>query len=66
MLNTYTFWSDAIKEYGTTNSDGKYSVAYGVLFDKTANTRAFFCCWPESTLRSTVPLQFNSFNKLKR
>ncbi|KAJ7472380.1 costars domain-containing protein, partial [Mycena galericulata] len=29
---------DAIKEYGTVNSDGRSSVAYGILFDKTANT----------------------------
>lgn len=41
MLNTsheIDILKDAIKEHGTTNSDGKYSVAYGVLFDKTANT----------------------------
>ncbi|KAF9064559.1 costars domain-containing protein, partial [Rhodocollybia butyracea] len=30
---------DAIKEYGSLDSEGKYSVAYGILFDKTANTR---------------------------
>ncbi|KAJ6544275.1 costars domain-containing protein [Mycena capillaripes] len=29
---------DAIKEYGTVNKDGRNSVAYGILFDKTANT----------------------------
>ncbi|KAJ7683581.1 costars domain-containing protein [Mycena rosella] len=29
---------DAIKEHGTVNSDGRTSVAYGILFDKTANT----------------------------
>ncbi|KAJ7719086.1 costars domain-containing protein [Mycena maculata] len=29
---------DAIKEYGAVNSDGRSSVAYGILFDKTANT----------------------------
>ncbi|KAF7331076.1 IPPc domain-containing protein [Mycena venus] len=29
---------DAIKEYGTVNSDGRSSCAYGILFDKTANT----------------------------
>ncbi|KAK7438902.1 hypothetical protein VKT23_017829 [Stygiomarasmius scandens] len=29
---------DAIKENGSKNSDGKYSVSYGILFDKTANT----------------------------
>ncbi|KAJ7901665.1 costars domain-containing protein [Mycena leptocephala] len=29
---------DAIKEYGTVNSDGHCSVSYGMLFDKTANT----------------------------
>jgi len=28
----------AISDYGTVNSEGKKSVAYGVLFDKTANT----------------------------
>ncbi|PPQ79481.1 hypothetical protein CVT26_015217, partial [Gymnopilus dilepis] len=28
----------AIKDYGAVNSDGRYSVAYGILFDKTANT----------------------------
>ncbi len=32
-------YSDAIKEYGSKNSDGKYSVTYGILFEKTANTR---------------------------
>ncbi|KAJ7062843.1 costars domain-containing protein [Mycena amicta] len=29
---------DAIVQYGSENSDGKSSVAYGILFDKTANT----------------------------
>ncbi|PPQ74265.1 hypothetical protein CVT24_001188 [Panaeolus cyanescens] len=29
---------NAIKDNGTTGSDGKKSVAYGILFDKTANT----------------------------
>ncbi|KAF5309186.1 hypothetical protein D9619_012741 [Psilocybe cf. subviscida] len=29
---------DAIKEFGTANAEGKTSVSYGVLFDKTANT----------------------------
>ncbi|KAH8827703.1 costars domain-containing protein [Flagelloscypha sp. PMI_526] len=29
---------DTIKENGSTNSDGKYSVSYGILFDKTQNT----------------------------
>ncbi|RDB20342.1 Costars family protein ABRACL [Hypsizygus marmoreus] len=29
---------DAIKEFGTSNADGKTSVSYGILFDKTANT----------------------------
>ncbi|KAF9031359.1 hypothetical protein BDZ89DRAFT_625923 [Hymenopellis radicata] len=29
---------DAIKEYGSKNGDGLYSVSYGVLFEKTANT----------------------------
>ncbi|KDR71025.1 hypothetical protein GALMADRAFT_254174 [Galerina marginata CBS 339.88] len=28
----------AIKDYGTVNADGNSSVAYGILFDKTANT----------------------------
>ncbi|KAF8905754.1 costars domain-containing protein [Gymnopilus junonius] len=28
----------AIKEYGIVNADGRSSVAYGILFDKTANT----------------------------
>lgn len=32
---------DAIKQYGTVGSDGKSSVAYGILFDKTANTRQY-------------------------
>lgn len=27
-----------IKEFGFENADGKTSVSYGVLFDKTANT----------------------------
>lgn len=30
---------EAIKDYGTVNADGNSSVAYGTLFDKTANTR---------------------------
>ncbi|KAJ3820110.1 costars domain-containing protein [Lentinula raphanica] len=30
--------SDAIKDYGTKDSQGRYTIAYGVLFDKTANT----------------------------
>ncbi|KIJ96469.1 hypothetical protein K443DRAFT_682322 [Laccaria amethystina LaAM-08-1] len=41
MLNTsheISILKDAIKEHGTTNPDGKFSIAYGVLFDKTANT----------------------------
>ena len=29
----------AIKEYGSVNAEGQTSVKYGVLFDKTANTR---------------------------
>ncbi|KAK0231594.1 costars domain-containing protein [Armillaria fumosa] len=29
---------DAIKEHGSLNTDGKSSVSYGILFDKTANT----------------------------
>jgi len=29
---------DAIKEFGSLNSDGRFSISYGVLFDKTANT----------------------------
>lgn len=33
--------TDAIKDNGSKNADGKSSVAYGVLFDKTANTRTF-------------------------
>jgi hypothetical protein len=36
MLTDYNL--DAIKESGTENADGKISVSYGVLFDKTANT----------------------------
>ena len=32
-------WLEAIKEYGETNINGHYSVSYGILFDKTANTR---------------------------
>ncbi|KAF9040822.1 costars domain-containing protein [Panaeolus papilionaceus] len=31
-------WSEAIKDYGSMGADGKISVAYGILFDKTANT----------------------------
>jgi hypothetical protein len=31
--------SDAIKDYGTLNGDGQSSVSYGILFDKTADTR---------------------------
>lgn len=30
---------DAIRSYGSKGDDGKFSCAYGVLFDKTANTR---------------------------
>ncbi|KAK0205821.1 costars domain-containing protein [Desarmillaria ectypa] len=29
---------EAIKEHGSLNPNGKSSVSYGVLFDKTANT----------------------------
>ncbi|KAG7097951.1 hypothetical protein E1B28_005262 [Marasmius oreades] len=29
---------DKIKEFGIRNSDEKYSVAYGILYEKTANT----------------------------
>ncbi|KAF8173826.1 costars domain-containing protein [Mycena galopus ATCC 62051] len=29
---------EAIKEHGTVNSDGQSSCAYGILFDKTANS----------------------------
>ncbi|KAK7053762.1 costars domain-containing protein [Favolaschia claudopus] len=29
---------DAIKEYGTVNSEGRSSCAYGILFDNTADT----------------------------
>jgi hypothetical protein len=32
---------EAIKTYGCQNSDGKYSIAYGILFDKTANICEF-------------------------
>ena len=38
-LATDHLTTEAIKDYGTVNSDGRYSVAYGILFDKTANTR---------------------------
>ncbi|KAJ7576722.1 costars domain-containing protein [Mycena floridula] len=41
MLNTeeeINILRDAIKEYGTVDADGKASCAYGILFDKTANT----------------------------
>ncbi|KAJ3759713.1 costars domain-containing protein, partial [Lentinula raphanica] len=33
-----TILKDAIKDYGTKDSQGRYSVAFGILFDKTANT----------------------------
>ncbi|KAJ3710846.1 costars domain-containing protein, partial [Lentinula raphanica] len=33
-----TILKDAIKDYGTKDSKGRYTIAYGVLFDKTANT----------------------------
>jgi len=38
---------EAIKEFGSVNSDGKKSISYGLLFDKTANTRLFktFHCY---------------------
>ena len=52
------FWPDAIKEYGTANSDGKYSVAYGVLFDKTANTRALLL------LLALINFTLNSFSTI--
>ncbi|KAF9460961.1 costars domain-containing protein [Collybia nuda] len=29
---------DAIKEFGSANAEGKTSVSYGVLFEKTANS----------------------------
>jgi len=31
-------WLEAIKDYGS-NKDGYYSVSYGILFDKTVDTR---------------------------
>ncbi|TFK64029.1 hypothetical protein BDN72DRAFT_963512 [Pluteus cervinus] len=40
MLNTATEiqqLKDAIKEHGTVDGNGNYSVSYGILFDKTAN-----------------------------
>jgi hypothetical protein len=30
--------TEAISDYGSVNSDGKKSVSYGILFDKTADT----------------------------
>ena len=34
------FELEAIKEHGTVNSDGTtYSISYGILFDKTQDTR---------------------------
>lgn len=35
----YSENTDAIKESGIVNGDGRISCAYGTLFDKTANTR---------------------------
>lgn len=32
-------WLDAIKDYGNENIEGNYSVSYGVLFEKTTDTR---------------------------
>ncbi|KAE9408418.1 hypothetical protein BT96DRAFT_985749 [Gymnopus androsaceus JB14] len=29
---------DAIKQHGSIDSEGKHCIAYGILFDKTANT----------------------------
>ncbi|TFK35091.1 costars domain-containing protein [Crucibulum laeve] len=49
---------DAIKEYGTTNSDGQKSVAYGILFDKTANTLEAL----NGTLRAAKKQKKVSFN----
>ena len=35
----HDFLLEAIQDYGTVNTNGNNSVAYGILFDKTANTR---------------------------
>ncbi|KIY64286.1 hypothetical protein CYLTODRAFT_425359, partial [Cylindrobasidium torrendii FP15055 ss-10] len=40
----------AIKEHGEAGADGKYAAKYGVLFEKTANTRTSFL----STSRSVT------------
>jgi hypothetical protein len=47
---------DAIKEYGSINEDGNSSVAYGVLFDKTANTRTWPLNWRVSVCASDFSL----------
>ena len=39
---------DAIKEYGSRNGEGRYSCSYGVLFNKTADTRGCFVLFPDS------------------
>ncbi|KIM42687.1 hypothetical protein M413DRAFT_444360 [Hebeloma cylindrosporum] len=49
---------DAIKEYGTINAEGKSSVAYGILFDKTANTLEAL----NGTLRAAKRQKKVSFN----
>jgi Costars len=33
------FYVEAISDYGSSNADGKKSVSYGVLFEKTVDTR---------------------------
>ena len=57
-LSDFTLWpntsiQDAIKQYGSMDDEGNSSIAYGVLFDKTANTR-------ESII--TIPLQQQRWN----
>jgi hypothetical protein len=32
-------WLDAIKDHGNANIEGIFSVSYGILFEKTADTR---------------------------
>ena len=39
LLFFIMIWSEAIKEHGSINTEGNNSVSYGILFDKTADTR---------------------------
>lgn len=45
---------DAIKKHGSKNNDGKFVIAYGVLYDKTQNTRMFWYNNLNSPTKTTI------------